>query len=213
MDGYIWVFIIIAIVVYLIIQPKLKKERAKAEREAQKREAEHKKAQEDLKYDQIINCPSCRGNGECIIFGRYGNYEQSVYKRIYNPPDTWHLAGQRKDLGDYREEYLRMTCPACDGNGIAYAYFFKERDACLECKGTGKIMKIIKKKMDIGVSEDKEEIICKKCNGQGNYEVEKVFIKRIAGTATLAQYGLSETFVDSLSNNKTIYSKSKPRFT
>ncbi len=75
------------------------------------------------------------------------------------------------------------------------------------------LLKIIKKKMDIGVSEDKEEIICKKCNGQGNYEVEKVFIKRIAGTATLAQYGLSETFVDSLSNNKTIYSKSKPRFT
>lgn len=131
----------------------------------------------DLKYDRIVNCPKCKGNGE-LINKYFTNLRHTALEDIGNPlndyADNWSMAGKNEtyDGVGWFHTYKKETCLFCKGLGIAYAYFESAEEDCKDCDGKGFITIDTKKKVEIGVKHNTAQKSCEQCkeSGRVNYE-------------------------------------------
>lgn len=187
-------------------QRKLQEEQQRQEQLKRKQEQEKKRQEqeEDRKYDQIINCPYCKGTGEvyAAIIDRAEEIKTYAdgYEEIVRPAETLTLAFDKdienkeqckqwvldRRVGE-RHTFVYMdyhSCLFCEGKGIAYAWFeslLNHTERCTNCQGKGKIA--TKVKLEIGVGEEYRE--CAQCGGQGEiYLPEKkiVHVKTLTGS-------------------------------
>ncbi|MDO9106904.1 MAG: hypothetical protein Q7U57_18330 [Methylovulum sp.] len=166
-------------------QQEFAKEAERKQKE-ERLEAERKQKQDETKYDQIINCPICEGNGKAYIkttsFGYYdddGGYcsrdlpDKLASKMLFDMhPNEWW------EEDDWSYIYRDKECPFCRGDGIAYAWYEKmpaSKHQCEECQGSGQITTKIK--LEIGIGDKK--ITCAKCNGIGSFQVPEKSIVHV----------------------------------
>ena len=189
-----------------------------------RREAEERAKQEDRKYDQIINCPLCNGEGQCTVTEYVDRLDDGRWRT-----DRW--IGTSSDgyiSADSMDKSVRERtepCPGCNGQGTAYAYFEPgRRETCKNCNGTGRMTMERFVKKEIGAERKNEEVPCNKCRGQGYNAMDVVHIK------TLQEPELGRFFDDEpdekkrqmraasqftvvlTEDNRPFYSKHKPRF-
>lgn len=198
----------------------------------QERELQQKQLQlEDKKYERIINCPPCEGNGKTYIQTYTGLYQDGSeeYTEYLSTKDSYDK--YNNDIIEGRSDIYKnisfkyRECPYCKGSGVAYAWFEKKPASsrvCDMCHGSGKTS--AKVKLEIGMGT--EQVDCIHCHGTGSIPVrdaELAHIKTISGGADERHTEKSDVggeigpypvryiryIVD---GNKTFYSTSKPRF-
>lgn len=149
---------------------------------------------DELKYDLIINCPTCRGTGTAYYYFSKTEYKLSpyLYERIdrgLNVPEPGSYSGSSiidinnwKFDGEYEREceeyenswsesiHKKVRCEHCNGNGSAYAYFDNSK-TCTKCNGKG--TEVQKQKAEIGL--ENKVVKCSQCQGL-KYQKE-IFIK------------------------------------
>ena len=206
-------------------QRKLKEQQRRQE-ELQKQQA----YEEDRKYDRIINCPGCEGHGEAYLHAVFWKEQRELSvkfteKEYLDKDGNYHGPTWKEYMAtDY---FSRATCPDCNGEGIAYAWFEKiapQSVRCPDCQGTGKLTKRVK--VEIGTEE--RQINCRKCNGEGKNLIEGkevAHVKTISSSKTVSHHMTGGFFenkeyiqkrpryfdVEITRDNKNFYSKSKPR--
>lgn len=207
------VIISIAIVRNYFIKQSMREEaeRSRKEKEEERKQKAEEERLEDLKYDRIINCPQCKGNGECIIAKQQSHQEgySATSYHMHSEPDDWKKDGTTSVMELYGGcvgiSYEKTICPYCTGKGIAYAYFEKKLETCPRCNGSGKVVETVKIKLNYGVRWDEKEITCNKCNGKGESELDIAHVKTLVEHVGVRKRELSK-------EGKILYAKSKPRF-
>jgi hypothetical protein len=185
------------------------------ERENERKEREEKERQKDMKYSLTINCPHCEGTRECLriqldIYMNDGEVRTERYSKKI--PENWK-PNQAED--NYEEDGIRSstykgTCPYCNGEGIACAFFEIREEICSTCKGKGIYIQKIKIKKEIGFDWQEKQIKCEKCNGYGKYKTEYVNFQTLSGHRQDEYNKLFFWKIDQ--TNKDFFSKRKPRY-
>jgi len=145
---------------------------------------ESKESLEDLKYDLIINCPTCRGTGTAYYYFSRTEYKlpPSAYDRIDRgyivqapTPDShsavfdindWKFDSGYVVENDENENSIgkqiheKEQCAHCNGNGSVYAYFDNSK-TCSKCNGKG--TEVQKQKAEIGL--ENRVVKCSQCQG------------------------------------------------
>jgi len=175
----------------------------------EKKKEKEKVYQEDRKYNLIINCPLCLGNGECMIINEEISPDGEYWverQRIHKKPDEWSLrVNEETEEGDFkvRRKSKRGICYGCKGEGVAYAYFTTKEEKCSSCDGKGTIVTQWMEKKEIGAERKEKSGKCITCHGKGNLELYIVCVKTLN----------KEEFEVILNDeNQDFYSVSKNRF-
>lgn len=197
-----------------------------------KQQAEtRKKIQElDKKYNKLINCPICNGNGETYITTSYleepddGNLRLTRVIPLESDIQQARKTGFSWKRGPWLERMDKVACPYCQGTGSAYAYFETKTawsEVCTTCKGNGKLT--VKEKLEIGVGQ--KQVNCSKCQGTGKIThpaIPIVHVKTKSGSEEelqqegtrlpSSQFGQypSRFYIEITDENRNFYSKSKP---
>ena len=182
-------------------------------------EVTKKAIEEDMKYSLVINCPSCDGNGSCVVVEElWKNTGESASIPLKY---SWRNELIQRDAnGDWRkwridtdiiQLYCREAgCPDCGGQGIAYAYFDTVPEGintCKKCNGLGKIKRNVK--VEIGI--ESKEFQCGECNGTGKISTPS---KNIVLVKYLGHPDKKITPTEFLRDDpkyKELFSKYKPR--
>ncbi len=215
------------------IVQKREKENYRIEEEKKREQDKLKRLEQekDKKYNRIINCPGCEGHGEAYL---HAVFWKEQYELSVNFTEKEYLDKDGNYHGPTWKEYMatdyfsRATCPDCNGEGIAYAWFEKvapQSVSCHDCQGTGK--HTIKVKVEIGTEE--RQTSCRKCNGEGRSLIkgkEVVHVKTTHSSKTVSCHMTGSFFehkeyiqktprcfdIDITDENRNFFSKSKPRF-
>lgn len=190
---------------------------------------EHNELLDDLKYDLVINCPTCRGTGFAynMVTNEYSLVRpETYYHSAIIDIQEWKYASNynyETFSDEWRERNTtstRIKCEHCKGNGYVYAYKDLSK-VCSKCSGKG--TEIIKIKGEIGL--DDKIVKCSNC--RGSKQERLIHIKTMGdfsgsskisychklygGITHFTEFAIISTILDN-DDKWEFYSKNKPRF-